>query len=88
MAQTSQKTIISIMSNIWVNYRRDEDWGNFVMENGTEFAFAFGLDLGNIKIDKTSYNNILVVWKDLLEYAGVKEDNISDWNDFTDKVNA
>lgn len=88
MAQTSHATIISIMSNIWVNYREDEDWGNFVMANGTEFAFAFGLDLENIKIDQASYQNILNVWQNLLEYAGVKEDNISNWDDFVDKVNA
>lgn len=87
MEQTSHTTIISIMSNIWVNYRRDEDWGDFVLDNGTEFAFAFGLDLENIQIDKASYQNILNVWQNLLEYAGVKEDNISDWNDFVDKVN-
>ena len=87
MEQTSPQTVISIMSNIWVNYRNDEDWGDFVMENGTEFAFAFGLHLGNIEVDETSYKNIFIVWKDLLEFSGV-EDNISDWDDFVDKVNA
>lgn len=79
MEQNSQPTTIdnkvSILADLWLNYRMDEDFSDYIEYNDLGLPLAYLVDNGVVKIENEMSTNLInETWDLLLAGLGIDED--------------
>jgi hypothetical protein len=79
---TKFETICSILSELWINYKEDKDFSEFIQYNDLGLPLAFMLDSEIVEPKDLAFQYVLETWQIFLSALNIDKD--MGWNSLDD----
>jgi hypothetical protein len=90
MSESQSTTIenkVTILSELWLNYRADEDFADYIEYNDLGLPLAYLVDNGVVKMEnEMSVNLINETWDLLLAGLGIEDTGFETLDNMLDKA--
>ena len=90
MSESQSTTIenkVTILSDLWLNYRADEDFADYIEYNDLGLPLAYLVDNGVVKMEnEMSVNLINETWDLLLAGLGIEDTGFETLDNMLDKA--
>jgi hypothetical protein len=90
MSESQSTTIenkVSILSELWLNYRADEDFADYIEYNDLGLPLAYLVDNGVVKMENEMSTNLInETWDLLLAGLGIEDTGFETLDNMLDKA--
>jgi len=86
MAETEFAAKADILSDLWLNYRNDEGFSDFVEYNDLGLPLAYATSFGLAKLESVGVSMVEETFDVLLEALGIEDDGYTNIDDMLGSV--